>query len=348
MRIEELETPVAVVDLDRLSVNIDHLQKYLASHDIDNRPHIKTHRIPAIAHMQLEAGAVGITCQTLSEAEVMCSTGIRDIFLPYNLLSVAKLKRLMLLARRANMSVTADSARTVSGYAEAAAAEGTVLPVLIEMDGGYERCGVTTPEGVRELARQIDSAPNLHFGGLMVYPSNPESNAFMGEAKMLLAQEGLAVERVSGGSSFVMWQAHEFTEFTEHRAGMYVYGDRNLVDAGVMALDDCSYFVLATVVSRPTEDRVVLDSGSKSLAADSARQTPGHGLIVEYPQAEIFKLSEEHGHVDVSRCDRKPEIGERVSVLVNHCCVSNNLFPRIVGHRSGEVELEWPVLAKGW
>ncbi len=348
MRIEELETPVAVVDLDRLSVNIDHLQKYLASHDIDNRPHIKTHRIPAIAHMQLEAGAVGITCQTLSEAEVMCSTGIRDIFLPYNLLSDAKLKRLMLLARRAKMSVTADSARTVSGYAEAAAAEGTVLPVLIEMDGGYERCGVTTPEGVRELARQIDSAPNLHFGGLMVYPSNPESNAFMGEAKMQLAQDGLAVERVSGGSSFVMWQAHEFTQFTEHRAGMYVYGDRNLVDAGVMALDDCSYFVLATVVSRPTEDRVVLDSGSKSLAADSARQTPGHGLIVEYPQAEIFKLSEEHGHVDVSRCDRKPEIGERVSVLVNHCCVSNNLFPRIVGHRSGEVELEWPVLAKGW
>ena len=348
MRIEELETPVAVVDLDRLSVNIDHLQKYLAGHDIDNRPHIKTHRIPAIAHMQLEAGAVGITCQTLSEAEVMCSTGIRDIFLPYNLLSDAKLKRLMLLARRAKMSVTADSARTVSGYAEAAAAEGTVLPVLIEMDGGYERCGVTTPEGVRELARQIDCAPNLHFGGLMVYPSNPESNAFMGEAKMLLAQEGLAVERVSGGSSFVMWQAHEFTEFTEHRAGMYVYGDRNLVDAGVMALDDCSYFVLATVVSRPTEDRVVLDTGSKSLAADSARQTPGHGLIVEYPQAEIFKLSEEHGHVDVSRCDRKPEIGERVSVLVNHCCVSNNLFPRIVGHRSGEVELEWPVLAKGW
>ncbi|MXZ20001.1 MAG: D-TA family PLP-dependent enzyme [Caldilineaceae bacterium SB0665_bin_25] len=348
MHIEELETPIGVVDLDRLTANIERLQSYLASHDIDNRPHIKTHRIPAIAHMQMEAGAVGITCQTLSEAEVMCGSGIRDIFLPYNLLSKTKLRRLMLLSRRAEMSVTADSARTVAGYAEAAAQEGAVLPVLIEMDGGYERCGVTTPEGVRELARQIDSASHLHFGGLMVYPSNPESNAFMGEAKMLLAQDGLAVERVSGGSSFVMWQAHEFTEMTEHRAGMYVYGDRNLVDAGAMQLEDCSYVVLATVVSRPTEDRVVLDSGSKSLAADGARQSPGHGLIVEYPQAEIFKLSEEHGHVDVSRCARKPEIGERVSVLVNHCCVSNNLFQRIVGHRKGEVELEWPVLAKGW
>lgn len=348
MQISELETPIGVVDLDRLSVNINRLQSYLESHDIDNRPHIKTHRIPAIAHMQLEAGAIGITCQTLSEAEVMCSAGISDIFLPYNLLSKTKLKRLMLLSRRANVSVTADSGATVAGYAEAAAEERATLPVLIELDGGYERCGVTTPEGVRQLARQVDTASHLHFGGLMVYPSNPESNAFMAESKMLLAQDGLEVERTSGGSSFCMWQAHEFTEISEHRAGMYVYGDRNLVDAGVMSLDDCSYFVLATVVSRPTDDRIVLDSGSKSLAADGARQSPGHGLIVEYPDAEIFKLSEEHGHVDVSRCDRKPEIGEKVTVLANHCCVSNNLFPRIVGHRRGEVELEWPVLAKGW
>ena len=129
MRIEELDTPVGVVDLDRLSANIERLQNYLDSHDIDNRPHIKTHRIPAIAHMQLEAGAIGITCQTLGEAEVMCSAGIKDIFLPYNLLSASKLRRLMHLSRRARMSVTADSARTIAGYAEAAAQEGTVLPV---------------------------------------------------------------------------------------------------------------------------------------------------------------------------------------------------------------------------
>ncbi|MDE0432079.1 MAG: alanine racemase [Caldilineaceae bacterium] len=348
MRIEELDTPVAVVDLDRLSANIERLQAYLDKHGIDNRPHIKTHRIPAIAHMQMQAGAVGITCQTLSEAEVMCSAGISDIFLPYNLLSQTKLRRLMLLSRRARISVTADSAHTVEGYARAAAQEGTTLPVLIEMDGGYERCGVTTTAEVRALARQIDSAANLHFGGLMVYPCNPEANAFMADSKMLLAQDGLAAERVSGGSSFVMWQAHEFTEFTEYRAGMYVYGDRNLVDAGAMTLDQCSYFVLATVVSRPTDDRVVLDSGSKSLAADSARMSSGHGQIIEYPEAELFKLSEEHAHVDVSRCTRKPEIGERVTVLANHCCVSNNLFSRLVGHRNGEVELEWPILAKGW
>ncbi len=348
MRIQDLETPIGVVDLDRLSANIKRLQAYLDGHDIDNRPHIKTHRIPAIAHMQLEAGAVGITCQTLTEAEVMCSAGIHDIFLPYNLLSPTKLKRLIYLTRRAKISVTADSARTVAGYADAAEKEGTSLPVLIEMDGGAQRCGVTTPEGVQALARQIDSAPYLQFGGLMVYPSSAEANAFIAETKMLLAQAGLASERVSGGSSFSMWQAHEFTEITEHRAGMYVYGDRNLVDAAVMTLGDCSYSVLATVVSKPTNDRVVLDSGSKALAADMARKSPGYGLIVEHPEAVLFKLSEEHGHVDVSQCLQKPEIGDRVTVLVNHCCVSNNLFQRIVGHRNGEVELEWPILAKGW
>ena len=348
MHIQDLETPVSVVDLDRLSANIKRLQTYLDLHHIDNRPHIKTHRIPAIAHMQLEAGAVGITCQTLTEAEVMCSAGIHDIFLPYNLLSSSKRERLIHLTRRATISVTADSAYTVAGYADAAKQEGTTLPVLVEMDGGVQRCGVTTPEGVRELARQIDRASHLHFAGLMVYPSSAETNALMAETKMLLAQDGLAAERVSGGSSVSMWQAHTFAEITEHRAGMYVYGDRTLVDAGVMALDDCSYSVLTTVVSKPTADRVVLDAGSKSLAADKARQSPGHGLIVEHPQAVIFKLSEEHGHVDVSRCIQKPEIGERVTVLVNHCCVSNNLFPRIVGHRNGEVELEWPILAKGW
>ncbi len=268
MHIQDLETPVSVVDLDRLSANIKRLQTYLDIHHIDNRPHIKTHRIPAIAHMQLEAGAVGITCQTLTEAEVMCSAGIHDIFLPYNLLSSSKRERLIHLTRRATISVTADSAYTVAGYAAAAKQEGTTLPVLVEMDGGVQRCGVTTPEGVRELARQIDRASHLHFAGLMVYPSSAETNALMAETKMLLAQDGLAAARVSGGSSVSMWQAHKFAEITEHRAGMYVYGDRNLVDAGVMALDDCSYSVLATVVSK---------TDGRSSSAGRGQQISGRG-----------------------------------------------------------------------
>src|SRR5262245_46974576 len=136
MRIDQLETPAAIVDLDRLETNIARLQGYLDQHGIANRPHIKTHKIPEIAHMQLAAGAAGITCQKLGEAEVMAQAGVKDIFLPYNLLGEAKLERLIRLARRVHMSVTADSDVTVRGLARAAQQAGLVLPVLVEFDTG--------------------------------------------------------------------------------------------------------------------------------------------------------------------------------------------------------------------
>src|SRR6476660_3785396 len=158
MPVELLETPVATVDLDRLAANIARLQQYLDQHHIANRPHIKTHKIPAIAHMQVAAGAVGITCQKLGEAEVMADAGIEDIFLPYNILGAAKLERLMQLTRRVRISVTADSDVTVRGLAEAARSAGLTLPVLVEFDTGGNRCGVQSPEAAAELARLIAGA----------------------------------------------------------------------------------------------------------------------------------------------------------------------------------------------
>jgi D-serine deaminase-like pyridoxal phosphate-dependent protein len=137
MHIDQLETPVAIVDLDRMEANIARFQRYLDEHGIANRPHIKTHKIPAIAHMQLAGGAVGITCQKLGEAEVMADAGINDIFLPYNILGAAKLDRLMRLAERVAISVTADSETTVRGLADAARTAGRTLPVLVEFDTGY-------------------------------------------------------------------------------------------------------------------------------------------------------------------------------------------------------------------
>src|SRR3954447_321600 len=153
--VELLETPAAIVDLDQLAANIARLQQYLDQHGIANRPHIKTHKIPAIAHMQVAAGAVGITCQKLGEAEVMADAGIEDIFLPYNILGAAKLDRLIQLARRKRLSVTADSDVTVRGLATAARRAGVMLPVLVEFDTGGSRCGVQSPAAAAELARMI-------------------------------------------------------------------------------------------------------------------------------------------------------------------------------------------------
>ena len=346
MHIDQLDTPCAVVDLDRLAANIARFQAYLSQHGIANRPHIKTHKIPEIARMQLAAGAVGITCQKIGEAEVMAQAGIEDIFLPYNILGETKLERLMQLARRTRLSVTADSDTTVRGLAAAARRAGLTLPVLVEFDTGLARCGVQSPAAAAALARTIAGAEGLHFGGLMTYPSNQHTGAFVRATRELLAADGIAIERISGGGTPQMWQAHQFPEVTEHRAGMYIFGDRFTVGSGALTLDDCSFRVLATVVSRPTAERGILDAGSKTFSSDLLG-LDGHGLILEYPEARLYQLSEEHGFVDFAACARRPAIGERVSVLVNHCCPVANLFNQLVGLRGDQVEVVWPVAARG-
>ena len=346
MHIADLETPVPVVDMDRMEANIARLQTYLDQHKIANRPHIKTHKIPEIARMQMEAGAVGITCQKVSEAEVMADAGFDDIFIPYNIIGESKLQRLMRLAARLRLSVTADSAFTVHGLSKAAQQAGLTLSVLIECDTGAKRCGVQTPQEAAELARLLGSLPGLHFGGLMTYPTSEHLDGFVRETRSLLQGDGLPIEQVSGGGTPCMWEAHTHPELTEHRAGIYVYGDRLTLRSGAVTLDTCALRIFATVVSRPTPERGILDAGSKTLSSD-LHGLDGHGYICEYPEAQIYALSEEHGHVDFSACARKPEIGERVSIIPNHCCTVTSLFDQMIGARRDQVEVTWQIPARG-
>ncbi len=346
MHTDELDTPAAVVDMAVLERNIRKFQSYLDLHDIGNRPHIKTHKIPAIARKQIEAGAVGITCQKLGEAEIMAQAGISDIFLPYNIIGKAKLARLVSLCERAALSVTADSDYVAEGLAAAAQWAGIEITVFVECDTGGGRCGVQTPAEAAGLARDIEKLPGLRFGGLMTYPSSPAANEFFREVRKLLAADRIPVEQTSGGGTGRMWQAHKYPEIGEHRAGMYVFGDRYSLKSGAMSIEDVSFHVLSTVVSRPTSDRGVLDAGSKALSSDLLG-LQGYGLILEYPEANIYALSEEHGHVDFSGCVHKPEVGERVTILVNHCCPVTNLFNEVVGLRNGKTEIIWQVQARG-
>ena len=354
MLISELDTPVAIVDLDRLEANIARLQSYLDAHGIANRPHIKTHKIPAIAQMQVNAGAVGITCQKLGEAEVMAEAsagsvaGLSDIFLPYNILGPARLQRLIALMRCVTLSVTVDSAVTAHGLSTAVSQSDAPAPleVLVEFDTGMGRCGVQSPADAAELAGLIHSLPGLRFGGLMTYPFNEHTAAFVETTRALLKPDGLSIARVSVGGTPQMWRAHTCPVITEYRAGMYVYGDRYTLQSGAMTLDDCALKVITTVVSRPTAARGILDAGSKVFSSDTLG-LEGYGLILEYPEARFYGQSEEHGHVDFSACARKPEIGERVTVIPNHCCPVSNLFNQMVGARGERVEVVWPVAARG-
>jgi D-serine deaminase-like pyridoxal phosphate-dependent protein len=345
MRVDELDTPVPVVDMDRMEANISRLQTYLDRHKIANRPHIKTHKIPAIAQLQMDAGAVGITCQKVSEAEVMADSGFKDIFIPYNILGTSKLKRLMALASRATVSVTADSSGVVRGLSKAAQEADLMLTLLVECDTGAHRCGVQSPGEAAELARLIVGLPNLHFGGLMTYPTNEHLDGFVRETRSLIDDDGLKIERVSGGGTPCMWEAHTHPELTEHRAGIYVYGDRLTLRSGAVRIEDCAIKVHATLVSRPTSERGILDAGSKSLSSD-LHGLDGYGYICEYPDAKIYQLSEEHGHVNFSACPQKPEIGERVTIIANHCCMVTSLFDEVIGARGDQVEVTWQVAAR--
>ena len=283
---------------------------------------------------------------------MMADAGMQDIFIPYNIIGETKLKRLMHLARRAKLSVTADSAFSVRGYSEAAQREGadwrdpTELPVLVEFDTGAGRCGVQSPQEAAELARFITKSPGLRFSGLMTHPSNTYSDRLVGETRALLKTDGIVIERVSYGGTPGMWHAHTHSEITEYRAGTYVYGDRAIIKSGAMSVDDCAFSIIATVVSRPTADRGILDGGSKTFSSDLLG-LKGHGLILEYPNAHFYGMSEEHGHVDFSKCSHKPEIGERMTIIPNHCCVVSNLFNQIVAVRRNQVQVTWSVAARG-
>jgi D-serine deaminase-like pyridoxal phosphate-dependent protein len=181
----------------------------------------------------------------------------------------------------------------------------------------------------------------------MTYPTIPETGPWIAAARRAIERRGLAVERVSGGGTDSAPHTHEIGEITEIRAGVYIYGDRTCIALGSMTQDECALRVRATVVSRPTRDRAILDAGSKALTSDLAYGTPGYGLVEEYPNATIYDLSEEHGHVDVSACMQRPEVGDVVNILPNHACPVSNLYDEVALHRSSTVVGILPVAARG-
>lgn len=347
--ISELDTPAVLIDLDRVEANLQRVQAYADSHGLKLRPHIKTHKLPRFAKRAMELGAIGITVQKLGEAEVFADAGISEIFLPYNIIGPAKLARLKALHDRIHITVTADSPETVEGLSRTFAGSATPLTVLVECDTGMGRCGVQTPAAALALAEKIANSPGLAFGGLMTYPAagQVEANAaWLAAARLLLDGAGLSPSVVSNGGTPDIWRAHEVTAATEHRPGTYIYMDRFQVAKGVGTFDDCALTVLATVVSRPTEDRAIIDAGSKALTSDLLGLS-GHGLIEAYPEAVITGLSEEHGTIDLSACTSKPRIGEKLRIIPNHACVVSNLFDRVTLISGDSVVETVPVDARG-
>ncbi len=343
-----IETPVPVIDLAIVERNVHRLQAHCDALGMANRPHIKTHKIAGLARFQIASGAAGITVQKLGEAEVMADAGIRDMLLTFNLFGEQKRSRLAALMKRTEIHVVADSEGIVAELASAAEIGGRELTVLVECDTGAGRAGVQTPEAAAALARMIAARQSLFFGGLMTYPkpgTRLSTAAFLAEAKRLCADAGLAVGTVTTGGSPDQWSAEGLEIATEYRAGTSIYCDRSLVARGMAKAEDCALSVHATVVSRPTPTRAIIDGGSKTFTSDTMG-LEGFGMVAGHPDISLARLDEEHGYLAIP-ADSALKVGDRLAIIPNHVCPVSNLFDHIIVQRDGKLLGRVKVDARG-
>lgn len=343
MRVEDLDTPALTIDLDILSRNIHDLAESCRRHDIALRVHTKTHKIPEIARLQLQAGAAGIVCQKLGEAEAMADAGIADILIPYNIVGARKVERLVRLGKRATITVALDSETTARGISDRAGEPD--ISVLIELDTGGNRCGVQSPEAALELARKVVRMPGLHFRGIMTYPSRPQAEPFLTRTRALLEDAGIQAPVVSGGGTGSEAVSKQIG-CTETRIGSYVFEGMRRINHTDNPPNPvtCAERMIVTVVSTPTPERIIVDGGQKTFA--SYPPIP-YGYIVEHPDARIYGMSVEHGHIDVSACEHAFQVGERLSIIPQHQGMTTNLHDTAYAVRNGVVEAVWAVAGRG-
>lgn len=358
--IDNLETPAALVDLDRLAQNLDRMAAYCVLHGLALRPHVKTHKSPRIAAEQLRLGAAGLTCATPRELEVMSGV-CDDLLLAHPPVGAAKVRRVLGLSRDVNLTVALDAIEAVERLAEAAEAVGREVGVYVEVDVGMRRVGVATPDEAIAIARRIRSLPPLRYRGIAFYPGHVRQHttrqdqalaqlrADLARLTQALGDAGVPAEVVSGGSTPAAWRMHEVAGVTEVRPGTYVYNDRATVEVGACGWEDCALTVLATVVSTAVPGQAVVDAGSKALGREPlpAGDEAGFGVLLDRPEVRVVRMSEEHGVLDLRGSDWKPRVGDTVRIVPNHVCIVVHLNDAIHGVRGELVEASWPVSARG-
>jgi D-serine deaminase-like pyridoxal phosphate-dependent protein len=332
------QTPGLVIDESIVARNLARLAIYCNEHHIGLRPHTKTHKSIEMAKRQMSAGAVGLTTAKVGEAEGMIQAS-SDVLMAYPAVDVARCERLAVLAKTNTIRVAVDSQTALDVLAAAARQRGSCIGILVDLDVGMHRTGTQSPHAALELAQAVTRSPSLRLDGLFFYPGHVwEPAAEQREPLGLVADRleqalslwsgcGLAAPIVSGGSTPTAYQSHLIPQVTEIRPGTYIYNDMNTVAAGFCTLDDCAATLVCTVVSTAVPGKVVIDGGSKTFSSDRNVRRPesGHGYVVEYPQAKVARLSEEHGELDITACERAPSVGDRVHIIPNHICPCVNL-----------------------
>ena len=352
--LSEVETPVAVVDLDRLEANLRDLQAYTDEHGIALWPHTKTHKSPEIGLWQLALGAGGLTVAKTGEAQVFREAGAPRILVHYPPFGADKWDRLAELAADGlELTVAVDGLAPAEGLSAALARKGAAATLLVELDVGLHRTGQTTAAGALALAESLSRLPAVEVAGISCYPGHcrgdaatirarvEEFDVLLREARDAFAAAGLRSDRVSGGSTPTRYLTHE-TCVTELRSGTYALLDRN-----EGPLEKCALWVEVTVISHSVPGQIVIDAGSKTLTSDS-HPSGGNGAIVGLPGADLHTINEEHGYVGVAAVTGDlPALGDHLQVIPNHACGCVNLHEGLLAVRDGVVDHVIDVSARG-
>jgi D-serine deaminase-like pyridoxal phosphate-dependent protein len=345
-----LDTPALWVDLDRLEENIAHLAAVFRRVGVGWRPHVKGIRVPAIAHMALAAGALGVTCATLGEAETMAAAGIGDILIANQVVGQHKVERLANLRQMADVKVAVDSEENVAVLGRAARARGVELGVVVEVDIGMGRAGVAPGEAALALSRSVHETPGLRYLGLMGWEGHTRAEldrakrrpmiegavALLADSAVRCRSAGLPVEMVSAGGTGTFDVTAYLPEVTEIQAGGAILGD--VASQQWQAGTAPGLFVRATVTSRPAADRIIVDAGFKALPM--WHSTP---QAVGLPGVTCLRTSAAHGVVWLSRPEPAVQVGDMLDFLVGYGDETLCLHRRLYGLRNGKVEVVWPI-----
>ena len=361
MALAEIDTPALIVDLDPFERNLARLAVSAGKGGVGLRPHAKTHKSAIIARKQISLGALGVCCQKVSEAEALVHAGVPDVLVSNEVIGRSKLMRLAALAKLARIGVCVDDPAAVAMLEEAAGALEVTLTVLVEIDVGANRCGVEAGAPASRLAELIARAPHLRFDGLQAYQGAAqhlrgygERRAAIGRAAELAATSKRAIERagipcprVSGAGTGTYRFEIESGVYTELQCGSYIFMDADYArnrdaDDAMRSEFEQSLFILATIMSRPTEERAILDAGLKAVSVDS-----GMPLLADYPEVEFVRAADEHGRLQLARPTNALRLGDKVRLVPGHCDPTVNLYDWYVGVRNGRVEALWPIDGRG-
>ena len=352
--VQELDTPALLVDLNIMESNIARMAKTFREAGVKWRPHIKGIKIPAIAHQLLLAGAIGVTCAKLSEAEVMAAAGIRDILIANQIVGPQKAARLAALCRHADPIATVDSIEHVRELGAAAQHIGVRLRAVIEVNCGLDRCGVEPGEAVVQLAKELSAHPGLRFAGLMTWEGHtlrtaPENRRKVVEESLSLLTSSadacraneIPVDIVNCGGTGDYWLSAHVKGVTEIEAGGGIFGDRFYQSKGVN--HPIALTVLSTVISRPTPTRIVTDSGRKAMMVEDHGEPWPKGIAA----VTSVRISSEHGQCELEAASAVPRIGDKLAWLVAYGDMTLFLHDELFGIRDGVVETVWPILGRG-